>query len=187
MEAKAALRRAIKERLWRMTENDRRVESKIIMRELRKLITDAPRTIGAFIPFLDEPDLRPLLLEWMESGWIVCIPAVENGGLVFRKAVTLDIPRHPVTNIPHPEGEPMQGEDIDIVIVPGRAFTKDGMRLGRGNGGYDRWLAANPEPKTIGICFDCQMLQDMPQEPHDRPVQTVLTPSKIYGELSCPA
>ena len=58
---------------------------------------------------------------------------------------------------------------IDLIVVPGVAFTLDGSRLGRGGGYYDRFLS-RPEIQhaaTIGICFPCQLLDRLPVEPHD--------------------
>lgn len=186
MEAKAELRRAIKERLQKMSENDRRVESQVIVRELRKLLGETPKIVGAYLPFLDEPDIRPILEELIHKGWTVGIPAAERSGMTFRKVTTLeDVVKDPVTGIPTP---PLEGETVkpEIVIVPGRAFTPLGIRLGRGSGGYDRWLAdhvlSNPTLWSIGVCFDCQVVREMPTEAHDRSVDIVLTSSNKYGE-----
>jgi len=62
-----------------------------------------------------------------------------------------------------------------IMLVPGLAFTKDGKRLGRGKGFYDRSLASVPDcVQTLGICKKSQLLDDIPTENHDKRVQKVL-------------
>lgn len=62
-----------------------------------------------------------------------------------------------------------------IMLVPGLFFTKDGKRLGRGKGFYDRSLSVIPPcVRTIGICKKSQILDDLPTEPHDMKVQNVI-------------
>ncbi|WP_226636990.1 5-formyltetrahydrofolate cyclo-ligase [Novosphingobium profundi] len=68
----------------------------------------------------------------------------------------------------------------DIVVVPLIAFTQDGHRLGQGGGHYDRWLAANPTTKAIGLAWDCQLADELPVESHDQPLSAVVTPTRIY-------
>lgn len=189
MEAKAELRRAIKERLSKMTDNDRRVESQILVRELRKLMPASPSVIAAFFPYLDEPDIRPLLTELLEQKNVICIGKLEGQRMVMHRIQSLDeVVRNSVSNIIEPtDNDPVSESAISLVIVPGRAFTREGSRLGRGNGGYDRWLEEqmkrNPNTKTIGVCFECQLIQEIPTEPHDRPVEMVLTPRHISQVL----
>jgi len=74
----------------------------------------------------------------------------------------------------HPEEFPL--EKIDLVIVPGVAFDEQNNRLGRGKGYYDRFLKRLPQgTTTIGLCFDFQIINYLPQESHDFPVSEVIT------------
>jgi 5-formyltetrahydrofolate cyclo-ligase len=57
-------------------------------------------------------------------------------------------------------------DSIDLAVVPGVAFTRDGVRLGRGKGYYDRLLPRIKSPK-VGICFPFQILESIPTEPFD--------------------
>ena len=58
--------------------------------------------------------------------------------------------------------------ELDVVVVPGLAFTLDGRRLGQGGGHYDRFLPRlRPDCVTIGACFAEQLVDDLPREPHD--------------------
>lgn len=68
----------------------------------------------------------------------------------------------------------------DVVIVPLIAFTAQGHRLGQGGGHYDRWLAGNPDATAIGLAWDVQIAEELPTEPHDRPLAAVVTPTRIY-------
>ena len=185
MEAKAELRRAIKERLSRMSENDRRVESTIIVRELRKILPQSSATVGVYFPYLDEPDLRPLITELLEQKNVICLPKAEPHRMTMHRIRSLeDIRKNPVTNIIEPlQDSPVDEATIGCVIIPGRAFMRSGERLGRGNGGYDRWIreqrVRNPDTRFIGVCFDCQIVQEMPTEEHDEKVDSVISATKF--------
>ncbi len=186
MEAKAELRRAIKERLLRMTENDRRVESQIIVRELRKRMPSAPTVIALYSPYADEPNITPFITELLEQKNVICMGKSEGHHMTMHRIRSLDeIGRNSITNIIEPlHDDPVDESTIALAIIPGRAFTKDGVRLGRGNGGYDHWLAEqmkrNPAMKTIGVCFGCQLVPEIPIEPHDRTVDSVMTADATF-------
>lgn len=77
-------------------------------------------------------------------------------------------------HIPEPQSHPYTGE-FDLIVVPGMAFDANGHRLGRGRGYYDRFLALHPQVYTIGLCFDFQLLPDVPSEPHDRIIDEIIT------------
>ncbi len=85
-------------------------------------------------------------------------------------------------------GEPV-GDDkvdpsaIDLVVVPAVAYDRHCNRVGRGKGYYDR-LLSRMHAVTIGICYDCQLVDSIDTEPHDRPVDIVVTPSGIYRRSS---
>jgi 5-formyltetrahydrofolate cyclo-ligase len=71
----------------------------------------------------------------------------------------------------------------DLVFVPLLGFTPQGARLGQGAGHYDRWLAAHPDVVAIGLAWDCQRMESLPIEPHDRPLAAVITPTRLYGSV----
>ena len=69
-------------------------------------------------------------------------------------------------NIMEPQNEPYTG-GFDLIIVPGVAFDRKGHRIGRGRGYYDRFLSQHLDVKRIGICFDFQLVDEVPTEPFD--------------------
>ena len=82
---------------------------------------------------------------------------------------------------PGPDAAPVLPE---VLFVPLLAFTSDGRRLGQGGGHYDRWLDRHPHTRAIGLAWDCQLVEDLPHEPHDRPLDAVVTPTRLYGPFA---
>lgn len=78
--------------------------------------------------------------------------------------------------IQEPEGETFEAFDqIELVVVPGMAFDKDGKRLGRGKGFYDRLLPKLTHAKKIGLCFPYQLVDDVPTDSFDIPMDKIVT------------
>jgi 5-formyltetrahydrofolate cyclo-ligase len=69
----------------------------------------------------------------------------------------------------------------EVVFCPLLGFTATGARIGYGAGHYDRWLAAHPPQFAIGLAWDCQLVEELPSEPHDIPLNAVITPTRLYG------
>jgi 5-formyltetrahydrofolate cyclo-ligase len=84
---------------------------------------------------------------------------------------------------PHGHFQPSPEEEEvmpDLVFVPLLAFTTRGERLGQGGGHYDRWLEANPSALPVGLAWDCQLVDSLPFESHDRLLRAVVTPTRLY-------
>ena len=77
-------------------------------------------------------------------------------------------------NILEPQNEPYTG-GFDLIVVPGVAFDGNGNRLGRGRGYYDRFLCHHLDVKHIGICFDFQLVDEVPSEPFDIRMDEVIS------------
>ena len=68
-------------------------------------------------------------------------------------------------------------DEIDLVIVPAVALDIKGNRLGRGKGYYDRLLPQCPQAYKIGVALECQLLEELPVDPFDAPLDAVFTAS----------
>ena len=78
-------------------------------------------------------------------------------------------------------------EKIDLILVPGLAFSRDGQRMGRGGGFYDRLLARESlRAHKIGICFDMQIFRDLPLESHDIIMDEIATESGVFHRSQIP-
>lgn len=75
-----------------------------------------------------------------------------------------------------------QAEELDVILVPGVAFDLQGGRLGHGQGFYDRLLSqVSQHTALVGVAFDCQIVSQVPAEPHDIPMDFVLTESALHA------
>ena len=84
---------------------------------------------------------------------------------------------HPSIKLYHPEDEP---DEVDLVIVPLVAFDENGNRIGHGGGYYDRFLKKYPRAKKIGLAYELQKIDEVPAEPHDVPLDAVITEAQVY-------
>lgn len=181
MQTKADIRAAVKERLKNLSEKDREIESRALCKTLKQYLGNEPKIIGAYMPISDEPNIRPLLEEMINEDWTIAIPGLRNNECEFRIVNDLNETQKGQTTILEPTNDHAlaEREKIFIVLLPGRAFTRNGDRLGRGNGGYDRWIAEqrriNPQTRYIGICFERQIVPELPIEPHDEKIDVLMT------------
>lgn len=142
-------------------------------------------TVMTYLPIAGELNLMPLMQTWLDESRIVCTPIVDwesrtmKAGLISGLGDGELVPdqhgiRNPAKYVPVPHNS------IEVVIVPGVAFTKNGLRLGRGGGYYDKFLAANSPPIILGVCFDEQVIDNLPSEDHDIRMTAVITPTQTY-------
>lgn len=82
-------------------------------------------------------------------------------------------------HIEEPSGDNIvDPEEIELIVVPAVAYDRKGNRLGRGKGFYDRLLASSPAAK-IGVGYEFQLLESLPVETHDVPMDMVITQNTV--------
>jgi 5-formyltetrahydrofolate cyclo-ligase len=144
-------------------------------------VWQACRRILAFLPMPSEPDIRPLLEEALAEGKTVTLPSFDptRGVYEARQVSTLSglQPRHFGIPEPAPESPKFDLIRLDFLLVPGVAYDVNGRRLGRGKGYFDRLLAEVTGHKC-GVAFDWQVVPEVPAEPHDMCVDSLLTPMR---------
>lgn len=80
-------------------------------------------------------------------------------------------------NIPEPTTSPFKGK-IDLIIVPGVGFDKNGNRLGRGGGYYDKFLASSRRyTHLVGVGYDFQIIDKVPANRRDKKLDYIVTPT----------
>lgn len=132
---------------------------------------------SAYWPIKGEPDLRKVMAELHDSGVIVALPLVETKAapLTFRRWTPETRMVRGDWNIPVPPPDaPVVTPDIALAPLVG--WTVEGYRLGYGGGYFDRTLAAlNRKPFVIGIGFEAAQLATIYPQPHDVPLDLILT------------
>jgi 5-formyltetrahydrofolate cyclo-ligase len=163
-----------------------RIEASLGMAESAGLLAFEPgQTVSGFWPMRSEADIRPLMFALREMGARLALPAIlDKTTIVFRELVRgaelIDMGFG--TAGPGPEAEVL---DPSLMLVPLAAFDRRGHRIGYGAGYYD-WAIAQLidralRPRLIGIAFDCQRVDAVPDEAHDVPLEAVLTESGLQA------
>lgn len=128
--------------------------------------------VMAFASMDAEPDTDGLHARLARDGKTLLLPRIVGDHLeVADAAVGL---RRGVWGIREPIGPTADPTSIDLVVVPGVAFTATGGRLGHGKAYYDRFLPTT-HAYTVGVCFAEQLVDELPLEPHDVMLHRVLT------------
>lgn len=151
---------------------------------LRRACAPGDLVMG-YCPLPDEPDVTPILETLLESGYRLCLPRVTpHGGMEAREVAGLAGAEGDGGLIggawglrePAPDCPLVDPLAIRLVLVPGRAFTASGARLGRGKGFYDRFLARTPA-RRVALAFRCQMFPEgeLPVEAHDARMHEVFS------------
>lgn len=116
----------------------------------------------------------------LRRGVTVCFPRVGPGGLSLHEVASWAQLSPGAYGIPEPAASApvVSPARVDITVVPGLAWGPGGTRLGQGGGFYDR-LLPRVGGVSWGVGFECQWLDALPLEPHDRPVDRVITPTRL--------
>ena len=151
---------------------------------LRAVPWTTDQVIAGYWPIGDEADVCPLLigLHALEGATALPVVAERDAPLVFRRWSAGDAleagphgTRHPLAAAP--------AVTPAIVLVPLLAFDRAGRRLGFGGGYYDRTLAmlrASGAVSAVGIAYAAQELPEIPAEPHDQPLDWVVTERDVW-------
>lgn len=139
----------------------------------------AARTILLYHSLSDEVQTHDFIEKWYTQKKIL-LPVVQGDELELRHYTGRACLSAGSFQIEEPQGEPYTDfQEIELSIIPGMSFDKQGNRLGRGKGYYDKLL-----PKltsyNIGICFDFQARENIPTEPFDRRMDEVWTEKGRY-------
>lgn len=179
---KASLRTELRKVLAAITTDMRIAASAEICRQIEALPEwAAARTVAFYAAQPSEPDLAPLL---DVPGKAACFPRVSGDALEFHHCDSNDLLRSGPWKLlePDPERFPaVRASEIDLLFIPGLAYTRAGARLGRGGGFYDRFLGrTHPSAVKLGVCFHAQLVFSLPLEIHDRAVDQVITEENVF-------
>ncbi len=179
--AKKDIRRRIIQKREGLTEEERERLSEGIVKNLLSLrsLWDA-NTLLMFCPHKGEPNIMPLFSWVLQRGKRLLLPRVEGKDLkLIRVEDDTSLSPGAFCILEPSGGEEVRPEEVDLSLVPGVAFDREGYRIGYGKGYYDRLLERLGGLK-LGVCYEFQVLEEVPRDDWDMPVDLVVTEEKIY-------
>jgi 5-formyltetrahydrofolate cyclo-ligase len=141
------------------------------------------KTVMAYCSFGSEIDTSPFLHATLDHGKTLLLPKINRsaGLLDIYQVRNLDSDLLTgVWNIREPNPTicaPAIPSDLDLILVPGVAFDREGGRIGHGKGYYDKLLAQCPNTYKIAAAFEAQIFDRVPMYPHDIPIDALITES----------
>ena len=142
------------------------------------------KNIGIYWPIRGEFDPRPVGIHFQHQGATLALPEVANKHtpLCFQKWWANAPMKKGAYGIPTPENTGQVA--VDVIMVPMLGFDSQGYRLGYGSGYFDRTLAViKPRPLVIGIAFEVSRIASVDPQPHDIPMDFVVTEANIYRNI----
>ena len=172
---KRSLRSEILAKRKAQSEEEKTAKSKLILHELIELPEFKKAKVVAFyLPVNGEVGTLEMIKWAHEEGKEVCVPVVHEGKRMCMVVYEpLDEMRGGKYNIPEPVGKP-ERHHIDLIVVPGVVFDRRGHRIGMGKGCYDFYLK-DKKCVNVGVCFSFQLVDKIPEEQHDIPMNIIIT------------
>lgn len=181
MNSKASVRRLLRDRINAISTEDRHSRSLTSCSWITRTSEFLnARVVMIYLSSANEVDTASIALRCWQAGKTVCAPKVYWDQ---RRMLPLEISSLQTgvtrtgSGISEPiSGKPVPTDMIDLVIVPGLGFTGSGLRIGRGLGFYDRFLA-QPDfiGRSCGLAFETQVLDELPVLDHDMPLSMLVT------------
>ena len=156
-----------------------KITSKEIQDNLRKIdhYRNA-KTIGAYYSIGSEVKTQDILQEILNAGKELALPKVVKDDLVFKKISNFSELEPGNFSVMEPKDRCEIVKNLDIVIVPAIALSKEGFRLGYGFGYYDRYLHGK-KSTTISLSYAKQVIKSFPHDNHDIKMNFIVTEDKV--------
>jgi 5-formyltetrahydrofolate cyclo-ligase len=175
---KDSLRAQFKLRINQLSKMNKWDQSRAIVARLNPFLKDQSGVWTLFSPLIDEPNLKPLLSLCPHIQWAFPV-VVSKTEMVFKPLNGSDQWVTSSWGLEEPiDGECLPPEQMRGVIAPGLAFDRQGHRLGRGGGYYDRFLSKFKGLK-LGVTFNEALSEGaLPSEPHDQLMDIIVSPQE---------
>ncbi len=188
-EEKNRVRQQMRERREALTPADRLEKSNAICRHVLRHIHDGDTVMVYSAKELEAPT-RPIITTLLEKGNPGGVPIIVKADVSLRLSYIHDLSvLVPSTfGVLEPIGNeiPASPKEIHTILLPMLGFDRHGGRLGYGAGYYDRFLAANPQIRKIGIAFACQEAERVPVDANDIHMNCIITEEGIvYSDGTC--
>ena len=185
--SKAGVRRALAEARRGLSASERQLRSRLIIAHCRSLAGfSSAEVVCTYVNFRDEVETVELIDALLLEGRRVVVPIHEHGAsqpLLFAEIRSRSemVPNHfGILQPPREAARLVPTAAIPLFLVPGLAFDPAGRRLGYGLGFYDRAFAdAAAGALKVGLAFELQILESVPADPHDVPMDVVVTEDRV--------
>jgi len=173
---KTKIRRRIRNKKNILSDMEKSESSRMVFQKIEEL----PEFINAKSVLLywslpDELPTHNFIEKWCKTKQIL-LPMVKEDKMLIKPFVSTQDLHKSDMGIWEPATQNEYLKHIDIVLVPGIAFDKFKNRLGRGKGYYDRYFT-NKNITKVGICYDFQLLENVPTESYDVKMDIIITPN----------
>lgn len=172
---KRKVRQAVRSEIAKLSAEEKAVISSQIFSKIASFKEiESAKVVAIFVSLSDEPQTADFIAQLSQHKRVV-IPRIAGDEMDF-----YDISEGVTTGafgiIEPVAATPIKPNEIDVMMVPGVAFTHLGTRLGRGKGFYDKYMSHEEfRAYTIGVCFSCQMVETLPTERHDKMLNEVVS------------
>ncbi|RUQ99084.1 5-formyltetrahydrofolate cyclo-ligase [Labedella endophytica] len=181
---KRALRAELRERRRNLTSSEQDHASAGLTENLQSVTLGlSARSVACYLSAPDEPNTRPYLAWAQSEGLRLLFPVSRDDGLLDWTVGEDGEELVGLFGMPEPSGEllsPLAINDVDLILVPAAAIGRDGMRMGWGKGYFDKTLGSMEKcPPVYAVVYDSELIDEVPRERHDQPVDGVVTPDRI--------
>lgn len=176
---KKILRQEIKSRLSKISPDEKLKLSRAVIQKFLSLpaYKDA-KIIMAYLSMPEEIQLQEFFKAAFSDEKILAVPFISAGEMTaveLPNMNALEVGAYGILTVKSDVRKFIDAVEIDCVITPGVAFDIHGHRLGRGGGYYDKFLNRAINAKKIALAYDCQIVDSVPAENYDIPVDAVIT------------
>lgn len=181
---KRALRAELRERRQLLSDAQRRSAAEGIAAQLDALVSArGAGSVSCFLSTTTEPGTRRFVADAAARGIRVLLPITREDGLLdWAVANETDEVAEGMFGLPEPTGEvlgPIAVNDVDLMIIPAAAVDRTGTRLGWGRGYFDKTIGSMERcPPVYAVIYDSEVLDSLPREVHDQPVDGIVTPTQ---------
>ena len=184
---KKFLRSEINSRLKAMSADERKfLSTAAVEKFLLHPIYKNSKIIMAYSSTALEIQLGEIFFTALSHGKILAIPFIRGREMFAAELSSVDeleIGAYGILTVKNADDKIIDAKKIDCIVTPGLAFDANCNRLGKGGGYYDKFFVNAINAKKIALAYDCQIVDKVPVEQHDMPVDVVITPTKIfYGD-----
>lgn len=171
---KKAVRQMVRAEIAELSEEVKSTLSDAIFDKICRLEqVERASTVALFVSLSDEPQSASAIAKLSQSKRVV-VPRIKGEEMEFYD-ISEGLQRGSFGILEPVATTPVEPNEIDVMVVPGVAFTRNGARCGRGKGFYDKYLSHNNfRAYTVGVCYPCQVVNELPTEEHDKRLDKVV-------------